>query len=103
MTAVAFVMLAGLAVGVVAFRGGAGATVGVVVVGALGAVLLDLAGLLWVSRRTGRQRDARVPGPVLWLMLRDTFEVSLVVIALVGGLTYMVLATVAFSLHLLPG
>src|SRR5262245_54980006 len=103
MTAAGFVILAGLGVGVAAFRVGAGAAVAVVVGGALGAALLDLGGLLWMAHRVRRRQAAGVPGPVLWLMLRDTFEVSLVVIALVGGLTYMMLATVAFSLHLLPG
>jgi hypothetical protein len=34
-------------------------------------------------------------------MLCDTFEVSVVVIALVGGLTYAVLVTFAWSLHFL--
>ncbi|HEV8308924.1 MAG TPA: hypothetical protein VGW35_14780 [Methylomirabilota bacterium] len=103
MTAVIFVMLAGMAVGAVAFRGGAGTAIGVVVLGALGAALLDLVGVQWRARRaTGGVGESGVPQRVLWLMLRDTFQVSVVVIALVGGLTYMVLVTVALSLQLLP-
>jgi hypothetical protein len=116
MAVVAFVMLAGVMVGSIGLRAGTEAVVGVLF-GALGAVLLDAAGLLWRARGTLPPEhripspvpvlthpgagECGIPGRVLWLILRDTFEVSLVIIALVGGLTYAVLATFVWSLHLL--
>ena len=119
MAAVAFVLLAGVGVGSVAFHVGMRAAIGVALLGPLGAVLLDAAGILWRARGAlglGRPPSGPVAGEprpvgeepvlpvrVLWLILRDTFEVSFVVIALVGGLTYAVLVTVAVSLHLVSG
>jgi hypothetical protein len=116
MLVVGFVMLAGVTVGSIALRGGLRAGIGVLAC-ALVAAVLDAAGILWGTRRplgppapvpvsAGRgpragHPDAGIPRRVLWLMLCDTFEVSVVVIALVGGLTYAVLVTFAWSLHFL--
>lgn len=116
MGVVAFLMLAGVAVGSIALHSGAEAIMGVLL-GALGAVLIDAAGLWRQGRRTRRlaqttpgpvalaappaRQLAVAPGRVLCLILRDTFELSVVIIALVGGVTYAVVATFAWSLHLL--
>jgi hypothetical protein len=116
MLVVAFVMLAGVTVGSVALHGGLGAGIGVLA-GGLMAAVLDAAGILWGTRRSlepsaplpvaaapgprAGHPDSGIPRRVLWLMLCDTFEVSVVVIALVGGLTYAVLVTFAWSLHFL--
>jgi hypothetical protein len=83
------------------------------------AALFDAAGLLWPSltkplgsralsdagarAASAGSRDAEIPGPVLWRLVRDTFELSAVTIALVAGLTYAVLRAFALSLHLLSG
>jgi hypothetical protein len=116
MLVVAFVMLAGVTVGSVALSAGLRAGIGVLA-GALVAAVLDAAGILWGTRRPleppaplpvsvahgprAGHPDSGIPRRVLWLMLCDTFEVSVVVIALVGGLTYAVLVTFAWSLHFL--
>jgi hypothetical protein len=117
MVVVTFVLAIGLLVGVVGVRAGITAAAAAIVAGASAAVLLDAASLLGRpsleaprAAPSGRPSSARAAaGPcgalddVLWLMLRDTFEVSLVVIAVVGGLTYALLATLAAVAHVLSG
>jgi len=114
---VVFVILVGVAVGAEASHAALRVAIGLVVQGALGAVLLDAVGILWRARsavQTGHRPpwhdawpsrsergEAAVRSQVLWLMLRDTFQVSFVVISLVGGLTYMLLATTVMSLQML--
>jgi hypothetical protein len=115
MMIVAFVLLAGLAVGAIADHQSLVVAVSGVFVGAMVAALLDVTGLLWRAWRTvwaGRPvehsvRDHSSAGQrveilsrALWLMMCDTFALSTVLIALVGGLTYMILVMLAWSGHL---
>jgi hypothetical protein len=103
------VLIAGLAVGAVAYHAGVMAATLAVLAGASGTALVDAAGILWPRHSagaSGRRGDAGarpdMPPGVLWLMLRDTFQVTVLIIALVGGITYMVLAMLAWSGHLPP-
>jgi hypothetical protein len=118
MGAVTFVFAAGLLVGIVGVRAGIPLAAAAIVVGASAAVLLDAANRAW---RQGLQeramtrsrtpfstaatvRPSRDLDDVAWLTPRDTFKVSLVAIAVVGGLTYATLVTLAAAVaHLVGG
>ncbi|PYM59772.1 MAG: hypothetical protein DMD79_16990 [Candidatus Rokuibacteriota bacterium] len=114
-----FVMVVGAALGLVALASGPSVAAVFVLLAAFVAAGFDAAGLLWPSLTSpwgprgpsdadarpasGGSSDTGIPAPVLWRIVRDTFEISMVTIALVAGLTYAVLRAFALSAHLLSG